>query len=58
MTTVEVSVEVDAPPEAVWKVTSDPKNLAQWDRHVMKVEVPPQGFAPGVRYEVTMGFLG
>lgn len=58
MTTVEVSVEVDAAPEKVWVVTSDPKNLAQWDRHVVAVRLPPEGFAPGVNYEVTMGFMG
>lgn len=58
MTTVEVSVEVEAPPEAVWVVASDPKNLAQWDRHVMRVRLPPGEFGPGFRYDVVMGFMG
>ena len=58
MTTVEVSVEVDAPPQEVWAVTSDPKNLAHWDKHVVGVRLPPGGIAPGVTYEVTMGFMG
>ena len=57
MTTVEVSVEVDAPPERVWAVTSDPKNLAQWDRHVMDVRLPQGQVGPGTRYQVTMGFM-
>jgi len=58
VTTVEVSVEVEAPPERVWTVTSNPRNLAQWDRHVVSVRLPQEEFAPGVRYEVTMGFMG
>ena len=32
MTTVEFSVEVEAPPEQVWTVASDPRNLPHWDR--------------------------
>jgi uncharacterized protein YndB with AHSA1/START domain len=58
VTTVEVSVEVEAPPERVWAVASNPKNLAQWDRHVISVQLPQEDIAPGVRYEVTMGFMG
>ena len=30
----ESSVEVDAPPELVWEVASDPQNLPHWDRHI------------------------
>jgi len=50
VTTVEVSVEVEAPPERVWTVTSNPRNLAQWDRHVVSVRLPQEEF--------TMGFMG
>jgi uncharacterized protein YndB with AHSA1/START domain len=57
MTTVEYSVEVDAPPEAVWEVTSDPRGLPAWERHIESVSVPPDGLGPGVRYEVTMAFM-
>lgn len=57
MTTVEFSVEVDAPPERVWEVTSDPANLPRWDRHIVSVSVPPGGLGPAVRYEVTMRFM-
>ena len=57
MTTVEFSVEVDAPPEQVWKVASDPANLPHWDRHIQSVTVPEGGLRLGVRYEVTMRFL-
>ena len=57
MTTVEFSVEVDAPPERVWAVTSDPVNLPHWDRHIESVRVPPEGLNLGVRYEVMMRFL-
>jgi uncharacterized protein YndB with AHSA1/START domain len=57
MTTVEFSVEVDAPPGRVWEVTSDPANLPHWDRHIESVRVQPDGLAIGVRYEVMMRFM-
>ncbi len=57
MTTAEFSVEVDAPPERVWEVTSDPANLPHWDRHIESVRVPPDGLGPGVRYQVVMRFM-
>jgi uncharacterized protein YndB with AHSA1/START domain len=58
MTTVEYSVEVDAPPEVVWEVASDPGNLPHWDRHIVRVDLPESGLGAGVGYEVTMGFMG
>jgi uncharacterized protein YndB with AHSA1/START domain len=57
MTTVEYSVEVDAPPERVWELTSDPRNLPHWDRHIVGVRMPAGGLGPGARYEVVMRFL-
>lgn len=57
MTTVEVSVEVDAPPERVWQLVSDPRNLPHWDKHILDVRLPEEGLVPGARYEVVMGFL-
>ncbi len=58
MTTVEYSVEVDAPPEAVWAVTSNPRNLPAWQRHITSVSVPSGGLRAGVGFEVTMEFMG
>ena len=58
MTTVEYSIEVDAPPEEVWAVTSDPRELPAWERHIDSVSVPPGGLTPGVRFDVTMSFMG
>jgi uncharacterized protein YndB with AHSA1/START domain len=57
MTTVEFSVEVEAPPEQVWQVASDPAKLPQWDRHIIRVRMPEGGPAAGVDYEVDMGFM-
>jgi len=57
MTSVECSVEVDAPPEMVWQITSDPRNLPHWDRHIEGVELPPGGLGPAARYQVTMRFV-
>jgi uncharacterized membrane protein len=58
MTIVQFSVEVDASPEAVWDVASDPHNLPQWDRHIRSVSPPPGGMGQGATYRVVMGFLG
>ena len=43
VTTVEFSVEVDAPPERVWKVTSNPRNLPHWDKHIESVRGSRRG---------------
>lgn len=56
-TTVEFSVEVDAPPEDVWTVASDPKNLPQWDRHIESVELPEGPLRLGTRYRVRLRFF-
>ena len=58
MTTVEFSVEVDAPPEMVWEIASDPRNLPQWDRHIVRVDLPEEGMRPGATYDVVMGLMG
>ena len=58
MTTVEFSVEVDAPPEIVWTVASDPRNLPQWDKHIVRVDLPEGGMQRGATYDVVMGLIG
>ena len=58
MTSSEYSVEIDAPPEAVWEVTSDPRNLPHWDRHIVAVKVPEKGLRLASMYSVVMGFMG
>jgi uncharacterized membrane protein len=57
MTTVQFSVEVDAPPKAVWDVASDPRNLPHWERHIESVSHPDEPLGPGSRYEVTLRFV-
>jgi uncharacterized protein YndB with AHSA1/START domain len=57
VTTVEFSVEVEAPPSRVWVVASDPANLPHWDRHIVEVRAPEDGLSEGAHYEVVMGFL-
>jgi uncharacterized protein YndB with AHSA1/START domain len=55
---VSVEVEVEAPPEAVWEVVSDPRNLSHWDRHVESVEgIPASGLSAGVTYLTVMRFV-
>jgi len=56
-TVAEASIEIDAPPEVVWEVASDPRNLPHWDRHIEATHVERRALAPGSRYEVTMRFM-
>jgi uncharacterized membrane protein len=56
---VQVSVVVDAPPEKVWDVVSDPRNLPRWDRHISAVDgVPRSGLHEGSEYQTEIRFLG
>jgi uncharacterized protein YndB with AHSA1/START domain len=57
-TVAEASIEVEAPPEVVWEVASDPRNLPYWDRHIEAAHVARENLGPGARYEVTMRFMG
>ncbi|HZD80248.1 MAG TPA: SRPBCC family protein [Actinomycetota bacterium] len=58
MTVVEATVEVMAPPDRVWAVVSDPRNLPRWDRRVASVEdVPSQGLSRGATYTTVMRFM-
>ena len=53
------SVEVDAPPEKVWKVIANPRNLPMWDRHITKVEgAPTNGLSKGSSYTTSIRFMG
>ena len=56
-TRVEASVEVEAPPEGVWEVTSDPANLPSWERHIEHVDLPREGLGRDARYTVVMRFM-
>src|SRR3954451_4151657 len=58
MTRVEYSVEVDAPPEDVWAVASDPRGLPAWERLIESVAAPAGGLAAGVPVTVTMSVGG
>ena len=59
MSEVTTSVDIDAPPEAVWRIVADPRNLPRWDRHVTKVVgVPPGGLEVGTEYTTRLTFWG
>ena len=58
MTQVEFDIVIEAPPEEVWEVISDPRNLPHWDRHIVRVDgVPPEGLREGTRYSTEMRFM-
>ena len=56
-TMAEASIEIDAPPETVWQVASDPRNLPHWDRHIEAAHVVRESLRVGSRYRVRMRFL-
>lgn len=59
MTVVEARVEIEAPPEDVWRVVSDPRNLPVWDPHVVSVrDVPEEGLSEGTEYRTIVRFFG
>ena len=59
VTEARIAVELDAPPEKVWEVISDPRNLPRWDRHITGVEgVPEDGLRTGLRYSTELRFMG
>jgi carbon monoxide dehydrogenase subunit G len=58
VTLVAVAIEIAAPPERVWAVIGDPRNLPHWDRHIESIEgVPATGLAAGVTYSTVMRFM-
>ncbi len=56
-TRAEASIEIDAPPDTVWTITSDPRNLPHWDRHIEAAHVARETLGPGAAYEVRMRFM-
>lgn len=59
MTRIRESAIVDASPEEVWEVVSDPRNLPRWNRYVRSVHgVPDDGLKEGDRYRTDMGGFG
>ena len=59
VTTIRGNVEIDATPEEVWDIVGDPRNLPQWNSHILAVhEVPPTGLAPGAKYWTELGGFG
>jgi uncharacterized membrane protein len=59
MTRIRESAIVDASPEDVWAVISDPRNLPRWNRSIHAVhDVPEDGLREGDRYWTEVGALG
>ena len=59
MSVVEVAIDIDAPPETVWKVVADPRNLPRWNRHISSVEdVPTDGLQRGSHYTAHVSMMG
>jgi hypothetical protein len=57
VTRERIAVEIDAPCERTWEIVSDPRNLPQWDKHIVRVEGLDDGPAEGVRYTTVMRFM-
>lgn len=59
MTVIRQSTVIDARPEEVWKIISDPRNLPRWNSLIKDVHgAPPDGLKPGDRYSTELGILG
>jgi uncharacterized protein YndB with AHSA1/START domain len=59
MSVVRASEIVDASPQEVWAVVSDPHNLPLWNRHIREVhDVPEHGVKEGTTYWTRLSFLG
>lgn len=57
VTSVEASVEIEAPPEQVWEVVSDVRNLPAWDRRIVGVALPTRGLKQGAEFSVRVRFM-
>lgn len=58
VTRAEFDLVIEAPPESVWEVISDPRNLLHWDRHIVRVDgIPEDGIREGTRYTTEMRFF-
>jgi uncharacterized protein YndB with AHSA1/START domain len=59
MSVIRASEIVDASPQDVWAVVSDPHNLPLWNRHIREVhDVPEHGLKEGTMYWTRVSFLG
>jgi ligand-binding SRPBCC domain-containing protein len=59
MSVVREWTVIDATPQEVWEVVSDPRNLPRWNRYIRAVhDVPEDGLRKGSTYTTEMGVLG
>lgn len=59
MTRIRQDAIIDATPEEVWAVISNPRNLPRWNKYITAVhDVPENGLRPGDRYWTEMGGFG
>lgn len=59
VTRIRESLTVEASPDDVWTIVSDPTNLPRWNRHILAVhDVPENGLEAGSRYWTEMGGFG
>jgi len=59
VTRIREHAVVDAPPEEVWRIVADPRNLPRWNRFIKAVhDVPDDGLREGSGYWTELGGLG
>lgn len=59
MTKIREWITIDATPEEVWRVVSDPRNLPKWNFYIHSVhDVPENGVKSGDKYWTKMSVLG
>lgn len=59
MSSIRETAIVDAPPEDVWLVVADVRNLPRWNSHIREVvDAPDRELRAGDSYRVKMRFVG
>ncbi|MGH2740732.1 MAG: SRPBCC family protein [Actinomycetota bacterium] len=59
MSVVRSSEMVDAPPQEVWRIVADPRNLPRWNRHIQRVTgVSDNPLKKGSKYEAELRAVG
>lgn len=53
------TIVIDAPPDEVWRVVADPRNLPRWNPHITDVHlVPEDGLKRGTTYHTHLRLAG
>jgi len=56
---IEASIAIDAPPESVWPIATDPRLVSRWNSNIVRVEYDGEGAVEtGTRWTQVVSILG